>query len=130
MVWGIPRSKGGIVICIPVRPILYILFLVAILAACSKPTEIATIPPPLATQVPATKTLPPPTDTPAMQTLTLEQSQTASSINEIPQAALEALVALYTSTGGKKSWLYWTDHTNWWVTNTPSNWYGFTAREW
>src|SRR4030042_1624974 len=124
LIWGIPRSKGWIVIRKPFRLMMCILFSIVLLAACAKPTEIATLPPPTHTQVPATKTLPPPTDTPAMPTLTLEQSRTASSINEIPQAEIEALVALYNSTGGNN----WTDHTNWWVTNTPSNWYGLTVR--
>src|SRR4030043_962240 len=108
MIWGIPRSKGGNVIRKTFRMMLCILFLLAMLAACAKPTEIVTTPPPTDTQVLATKTLPPPTDTPAMPTLTLEQSRTASSINEIPQAEIETLVALYNSTGGNTG----TDHTN------------------
>src|SRR4030042_6708297 len=125
LIWGIPRSKGGIVIRKSFHMMLCILLLIAILVGCAKPTEIATLPPPTHTQAPATKTLPPPTDTPAMPTLTLEQSRTASSINEIPQAEIEALVALYNSPGGNM----WTDHTNWWVTNTPSNWYGLTESD-
>src|SRR4030042_705920 len=99
MIWGIPRLKGGIVIRKQVRLILCILFSIAILVGCAKPTEIVTLPPPptdtqvpatktplqpMATQMPATKTLPPPTDTQAMPTQTLEQSPTASSINELP----------------------------------------------
>ncbi len=108
-----------------VRLMLTIIFSIAMLVGCANPTEIVTMPPPTATQVPASNTLPPPTNTPAPPTLTLEQSQTASSINEIPQAELEALVALYNSTGGNN----WTDRTNWWVTNTPSNWYGLTVSD-
>jgi Tol biopolymer transport system component len=65
--------------------LLCLLFLLAMLAACAKPTEVMTLtPPPMDTQVPATKTLPPPTDTPTLPTQTLEPSPTASSINEIP----------------------------------------------
>jgi len=41
-------------------------------------------------------------------------------VTEIPQTECEALVALYNSTGGNS----WINHTNWLVTNTPSNWYG------
>jgi WD40 repeat protein len=81
-----------------VRLMLYILFLIAILVGCAKPTEMATLPPPTdtqvpatktplrptVTQVPATKTLAHPTDTPVMPTQTLEPSPTASSINELP----------------------------------------------
>ncbi len=81
------------------RLMLCILFLIIILAACGKPTEIVPLPPPptdtqvpatktplkpTATQVPATKTLPPPTDTPTMPTPTLEPSSTVSSINKLP----------------------------------------------
>ncbi len=40
----------------PLPLIFYILFSISILAACAKPTEIVTLPPPTATQVPATKT--------------------------------------------------------------------------
>src|SRR4030042_4434665 len=125
LIWGIPRSKGGIVIRKSFHMMMCILFSIVLLAACAKPTEIVMTPPPTETQVLATKTLPPPTDTPAMPTLTLEQSRTASSINEIPQTEREALVALYNSTGGNN----WTDNTNWWVTNTPSNWYGLTVSD-
>jgi hypothetical protein len=57
-----------------VRLMLNLFFLIDILMGCAKPTEIATLPPPTDTRVSATPTL------------TLEQSQTASSINEIPQA--------------------------------------------
>ena len=86
MIWGIPKSKGGIVIRKPLRLTLYVLFLIAILAGCTKTTEIVTLPPPAtvtqapatktplkptATQVPATKTLPPPTDTSVIPTQTL-----------------------------------------------------------
>jgi hypothetical protein len=35
-------------------------------------------------------------------------------------AECENLEALYTSTYGP----HWTNHTNWWVTKDPSNWYG------
>jgi hypothetical protein len=98
MICGIPKSKGGIVIRKQVRLILFILFLIAILAGCTKTMEIVTPPPttdtqvpatktplkPTATQVPATKTLPLPTDTPAMPTQTLEPSPTVSSINGMP----------------------------------------------
>ena len=81
------------------RLVICILFSIAMLASCTKSTEIVTLPAtptdtqvpatktplkPTATQVPATKTLPPPTDTPAMPTQTLEPSPTASSINELP----------------------------------------------
>jgi Tol biopolymer transport system component len=99
MIWGIPRSKGGIVIRKAFHIMLCISFLIAILAGCTKSTEMVTLPPPptdnkvpatktplkpTATQVPATKTLPPTADTPAMPTQTLEPSPTASSINELP----------------------------------------------
>jgi Tol biopolymer transport system component len=81
------------------RLMMCILFLIAILVACAKPTEIVTLPPPptdtqvpmtktplqsTATQVLATNTLPPPTATPAMPTQTLQLSPTTSSINEMP----------------------------------------------
>jgi WD40-like Beta Propeller Repeat len=99
MIWGIPKSKGGIVIRKAYRLMLYVLFLIAILAGCTKTTEI--VPPPLpptdtqvptiktpqkptASQVPATKSIPPPTDTPVMPTQTLEALPTTSSINETP----------------------------------------------
>jgi Tol biopolymer transport system component len=75
----------------------YILFLITILAGCTKTTEIVPLPPPdtqfpatktplqpTDTQAPVTKTLPPPTDTPAMPTQTLKLSPTTSSINELP----------------------------------------------
>jgi WD40 repeat protein len=99
MIWGIPRSKGGIVIRKYFLLIMCILFSIVILVGCTKTTEIVTLPPPptyaqvsatktplkpTVTQVPATKTLPPPADTPAMLTQTLEPSPTASSINELP----------------------------------------------
>jgi Tol biopolymer transport system component len=98
MIWGIPKSKGGIVIRKTFSLMVCILLLLAILAGCTKTTEIVTLPPPTATQVPATKTpltptatqvpatktLPPPTDTPAMPTQTLEPSPTVSSINGMP----------------------------------------------
>jgi Tol biopolymer transport system component len=98
MIWGIPKSKGGIVIRKTFSLMVCILLLLAILAGCTKTTEIVTLPPPTATQVPATKTpltptatqvpatktLSPPTDTPAMPTQTLEPSPTVSSINGMP----------------------------------------------
>jgi Tol biopolymer transport system component len=98
MIWGIPKSKGGIVIRKTFHFMLVTLFSISILAACAKSTEIVTIPPPTATQVPATKTplkptvtqllatktLPAPTDTPVMPTQTLEPSPTVSSINGMP----------------------------------------------
>lgn len=43
----------------PVHPMFCILFLVAILGGCTKPTEIITMPPPTDTQVPPTPTLEP-----------------------------------------------------------------------
>ena len=43
-----------------------------------------------------------------------------TNVTEIPQTECEALVALYNSTNGPG----WTIHTNWLVTNTPSNWFG------
>jgi len=43
-----------------------------------------------------------------------------SDVTEIPQLECEALLALYNSTNGAG----WTNHTNWLVTNTPSDWYG------
>jgi len=68
-----------------VRLMLCISFLITILVACAKPTEIVRMPMlPTDTQVPAIKTLPPPTDTPAMPTQTLEPSSAAASINELP----------------------------------------------
>jgi Tol biopolymer transport system component len=73
------------VIRTPVRLMLYVLFLIAILAGCAKTTQIIPLPlPPTDTQLPATKTLPPPTDTPAIPTQTLEPFPTASSINGMP----------------------------------------------
>jgi Tol biopolymer transport system component len=99
MVWGIPKSKGGTVIRKLFRLMLYVLFLIAILAGCTKTMEIVTLPAtptdtqvsaanthlkPTATQLLVTKTLPPPTNTPAMPTQTVEPSPTAPSINEIP----------------------------------------------
>jgi Leucine-rich repeat (LRR) protein len=44
-------------------------------------------------------------------------------VTEIPISECEALVALYNSTNGAG----WTNHTNWLVTNTPSNWVGVTV---
>jgi Tol biopolymer transport system component len=98
MIWGIPKSKGGIVIR-KTFPLMVCVFLsVAILVACAKTTEIVMLPPPptdtqvpatktplkpTAIQVPAVKTLPPRTDTPATPTQTLELSPTTSSINEM-----------------------------------------------
>jgi hypothetical protein len=108
MIWGIPKSKGGIVNRKAFYFLLCILFLMAILSACAKPTEIVTMPPPstdtqvpvtktplkpTATQVPATKTLPPPTDTPAIPTQTLEPSPTTSSINELPMTELVSVAS-------------------------------------
>jgi Tol biopolymer transport system component len=84
MIWGNPKSKGGIVIRKPFQLLMCILFSIVILAACAKPTEIVTLPPPTTTQLQATKTLPPPTDTPTSPTKTLEPSSTASSIDAIP----------------------------------------------
>jgi Tol biopolymer transport system component len=85
MIWAVPKSKGGIVIRKPFRLMLYVLFLIAILAACTNPTEIATLPPPpTETKAPATKTLLSPTDTPTLPTQTREPSPTASLINELP----------------------------------------------
>ncbi len=49
-----------------------------------------------------------------------------TSVTEIPQIECEALVALYNSTNGPG----WTDHSNWLVTSTPSNWYGMTVSDW
>ncbi len=46
-------------------------------------------------------------------------------VTEIPQIECEALVALYNSTNGPG----WTDHTNWLVTTTPSNWYGVSVSD-
>jgi hypothetical protein len=94
MIWGIPKSKGGNVIRKTFRMMLCILFLIAILVACAKPTEIVTLPPPPTdTQVPATKTLPPPTNTPAMPTQTIEALPTASSINELPITELVSVAS-------------------------------------
>jgi len=76
MNWWIPKSKGGIVIRKQVRLILCILFSIAILVGCAKPTEMATLPPPMDTQVPPTKTQPQPTDTPVPLTPTLKSSPT------------------------------------------------------
>ena len=46
-----------------------------------------------------------------------------SQVTEIPQAECDALAALYNSANGAG----WIDHTNWLMTNTPSNWYGVTV---
>lgn len=43
-----------------------------------------------------------------------------NTVSGIPVVECEALVALYNSTNGPG----WTNHTNWLVTNTPSDWYG------
>ena len=52
----------------------------------------------------------------------VEDVNTFSCVNvtEIPQIECEALVALYNSTNGDG----WSNHTNWLITNTPSDWYG------
>jgi hypothetical protein len=103
MIWGIPKSKGGIVIRKTFRLMICILFSIVILAGCAKTTEIVPLPlpptdtqvpatitqlKPTATQVPATKALPALTDTPVLPTQTLEPSATASSINEVPMTEL------------------------------------------
>lgn len=58
-------------------------------------------------------------DTPA----TARSDFLCSDVTEIPQVECEALVALYNSTNGDG----WTNHTNWLVINTPSNWWGITV---
>jgi Tol biopolymer transport system component len=71
------------------RLMVYVIFLIAILAGCAKTTQIVPLPlPPTDTQVPATKTLPPPTDTSTLPTQTLEPSPTTSSIIEMPVTEL------------------------------------------
>jgi ketosteroid isomerase-like protein len=77
MIWGIPKSKGGVVIRKPFRLMLCILFLIAILVGCSKPVDIATPPTPPT----------PPTDTLLPPTPTLEPSPTAISPREPASAA-------------------------------------------
>jgi Tol biopolymer transport system component len=89
MIWGIPRSKGGIVIRKHVRLILCILFSIVMLAACAKTTEIVTVPPPTDTQLPPTPTL--------------EPSPTASSINEMPITE-RVSVASDGTQGNAESW--------------------------
>ncbi|MCL4832152.1 MAG: hypothetical protein KJZ86_06910 [Caldilineaceae bacterium] len=44
-------------------------------------------------------------------------------VTEIPQAECQALVALYTATGGEN----WTHKTDWLQTNTPCGWYGVSC---
>ena len=55
-------------------------------------------------------------------TQTLEDFSCAD-VTEIPTTECEALVDLYDSTNGAG----WTNHTNWLVTNTPSDWYEVTV---
>lgn len=51
------------------------------------------------------------------------QTFDCSAVTEIPQTECEALVALYNSTNGED----WSTHTNWLVTDTPSDWFGVTV---
>lgn len=44
---------------------------------------------------------------------------------QIPETECNALVTLYTDTGGAN----WYDHTGWLQTDTPCNWYGVTCAE-
>jgi hypothetical protein len=48
---------------------------------------------------------------------------TCASVTEIPVSECNALVALYNNTNGAG----WYNHTNWLVTDTPSNWHGVTV---
>ena len=48
-----------------------------------------------------------------------------ATVTEIPQSECEALVAVYTSTGGDN----WIRNTGWLQTNTPCTWYGVTCGE-
>jgi len=53
----------------------------------------------------------------------LFQSYDCSSVSEIPLTECEALRAWYQSTNGDG----WYNHTNWFLNNTPSTWYGVTV---
>ena len=53
-------------------------------------------------------------------TLTWSEPSFCDTVNEIPRAECEALVALYESTDGDN----WANNTGWLDTNTPCSWYG------
>jgi hypothetical protein len=74
----------------PFQLMLYILFSIAALAGCTKPTEMFTPLPPTDTLVPATKTQPPSTDTavpPTRTSTTIPPTRTATAISTPTRAA-------------------------------------------
>jgi hypothetical protein len=52
MIWGIPKSRGGIVICQTFRLMVCVFLSTAILTGCAKPTQIVTLSPPTPTPMP------------------------------------------------------------------------------
>lgn len=61
---------------------------------------------------------------PSAQLESIAQFVSCSTVEEIPQAECEALVALYNSTDGPN----WRLSTDWLDTNTPCSWYGVQCR--
>ena len=57
------------------------------------------------------------------KTTAAPQAFSCTGVTQISQGECAALVALYNSTTGA----HWQNHSNWLVTNTPSNWFGVTV---